>query len=50
MHRRIFTEGRPFLLLNPEWDGKTKLPLLLQKVGVVFINAEPTDKAGGEEN
>ena len=42
--------GGPVLPPNPEWDGNTKLPLLLQKVGVVFINAEPTDKAGGEEN
>ena len=49
MHQCIFAEGRPFLLLNPEWDGNTKLPLLLQKVGVVFIRAEPIDKAGGKK-
>ena len=49
MHRRIFTEGRhSFILPNPEWDGNTKLPLLLQKVGVVFIKAKPTDKARGK--
>lgn len=49
MHRRIFTEGRPCSPPNPEWDGKTKLPLLLQKVGVVFIKAEPIDKAEGKK-
>ena len=49
MHQCIFAEGRPFLLLNPEWDGNTKLPLLLQKVGVVFIKAKPIDKAGGKK-
>lgn len=49
MHRRIFTEGRPCSPPNPEWDGKTKLPLLLQKVGVVFIRAEPIDKAEGKK-
>ena len=33
----VFSErSGPVLLPNPEWDGKTKLPLLLQKVGVVF--------------
>lgn len=49
MHRRIFTEGRPCSPPNPEWDGKTKLPLLLRKVGVVFIKAEPIDKAEGKK-
>lgn len=49
IHRRIFSDAWPFLLLNPEWDGNTKLPLLLQKVGVVFIKAEPIDKAGGKK-
>ena len=49
MHRRIFAEGRPCSPPNPEWDGKTKLPLLLQKVGVVFIKAEPIDKARGKK-
>ena len=49
MHQCIFAEGRPFLLLNPEWDGNTKLPLLLQKVGVVFIKAKPIDKSGGKK-
>ncbi|HIW23623.1 MAG TPA: hypothetical protein H9988_06905 [Candidatus Acutalibacter stercoravium] len=34
---------------NPEWDGNTKLPLLLQKVGVVFIRAKPIDKSGGKK-
>lgn len=34
---------------NPEWDGNTKLPLLLQKVGVVFIKAKPIDKSGGKK-
>ena len=57
MHRRIFTEGRP--CSSPQsrmgWEYKTpmsagiqKLPPLLQKVGVVFIKAEPTDKARGK--
>lgn len=50
IHRRIFAEGRPFLLLNPEWDGNTKLPLLLQKVGVVFTIAESAEEAGRKEN
>ena len=49
MHRRIFAEGRPCSPPNPEWDGNTKLPLLLQKVGVVFIKAEPIDKSGGKK-
>ena len=50
IHRRIFAEGRLCSLPpNPEWDGNTKLPLLLQKVGVVFIRAEPIDKAGGKK-
>ena len=49
MHQCIFAEGWPFLLLNPEWDGNTKLPLLLQKVGVVSIKAKPIDKAGGKK-
>ena len=48
MHRRIFAEGRHHQFPNPEWNGNTKLPLLLQKVGVVFIKAEPIDKAGGK--
>ena len=41
--------GGPVLPPNPEWDGNTKLPLLLQKVGVIFIKAEPTDKARGKK-
>lgn len=48
MHRRIFAEGRHHQFPNPEWNGNTKLPLLLQKVGVVFMKAEPIDKAGGK--
>lgn len=45
----VFSQrGGLVLLPNPEWDGNTKLPLLLQKVGVVFIKAEPTDKARGK--
>ena len=49
MHRRIFSDGWPFLLLNPEWDWNTKLPPLSQKVGVVSVSAEPIDKAGGKK-
>ena len=49
MHQRIFAAGRPCSPPNPEWDGKTKLPLLLQKVGVVFIKAKPIDKSGGKK-
>ena len=46
----VFSQrGGPVLPPNPEWDGKTKLPLLLQKVGVVFIKAEPIDKAEGKK-
>ena len=41
--------GGTIIFPNPEWDGNTKLPLLLQKVGVVFINAEPIDKAEGKK-
>ena len=48
MHRRIFAAGRHHQFPNPEWNGNTKLPLLLQKVGVVFVKAEPIDKAGGK--
>ena len=41
--------GGTIIFPNPEWDGNTKLPLLLQKVGVVFIKAKPIDKAGGKK-
>ena len=45
----FFRRGGPVLPPNPEWDGNTKLPLLLQKVGVVFIKTEPIDKAEGKK-
>ena len=45
----FFRRGGPVLPPNPEWDGNTKLPLLLQKVGVVFAKAEPIDKAEGKK-
>ena len=41
--------GGTIIFPNPEWDGNTKLPLLLQKVGVVFIKTKPIDKAGGKK-
>ena len=41
--------GGTIIFPNPEWDGNTKLPLLLRKVGVVFIKAEPIDKAEGKK-
>ena len=46
----VFSQrGGLVLLPNPAGNGNTKLPLLLQKVGVVFINAEPIDKDGGKK-
>ena len=49
MHRRIFAEGRPCSSPQSrrEWETQ-KLPPR-KKVGVVFIKAEPIDKAEGKK-
>ena len=49
MHRRIFAAGRPCSSPQSRMGWNTKLPLLLQKVGVVSVKAEPIDKAEGKK-
>lgn len=41
--------GGPVLPRNPAGNGKHKSSHRRKKVGVVFIKAEPTDKAGGRK-
>ena len=49
IHRRIFAEGRPCSSPNPAGNGKHKSSHRRKKVGVVFMKAEPIDKAGGKK-
>lgn len=45
----FFRRGGPVLLPNPAGNGKHKSSHRRKKVGVVFIRAEPTDKARRKE-